>query len=77
MTIKNMTYIHTVLIQNEQQAAAVLKEEQTAFYRILDAMQEGTASREEYARAQERKDIAFKAHCRAEAALLEFERQEW
>jgi hypothetical protein len=33
MTIKNMTYIHTVLIQNEQEAAAVLKEEQTVFYR--------------------------------------------
>lgn len=77
MTIKNMTYIHNVLIEHEQAAAAVLKSSMETFYRVLEAFQEGTASREEYAKAKENKDLVFKAHCKAQAALLEFEEQEW
>lgn len=73
MTIKTLTYIHTLLLQNELRT----NETYQGARRLQHEYEDNNAPEELIKSQTEAADSFMKIHSNALDALLEFERKEW
>lgn len=77
MTIKSLSYIHNLLVNEEQKASLKLKWIREEWVQATDDFESGAISEENYRSMKDQYYEAKEEHDRAFRVLSEFEEKEW